>query len=447
MNSTGTPSQRPAMVIQNRRIGLPERGKIKIGMRGQVRKSAKGSDYQPPEKLDHFIVTTTERGPDGNFVPDDKLMAEIGALTGQPSSHLTEIPVRLLWNDIDLNFSSRYAAYNGHALFCAGNGVEANRTGIGPIACPCERIEAGYTGPQPCKINGILSVLIDGASGVGGVWKFRTTAFNSVDSLTGSLTFLKSITGGQLAGLPLLLTVRPKQVTRQDGKQNTIYMVGIEYQGTVEDLRAAGYDIAYKNAEAKLSLERAEAEARKLLEAPENGVLPGDDPEDVVAEFYPSQAQKAAEAEAESDPPQPEDNPEHEVQAPLNPLDAIHGAESKDALEAIYKVEYARKASRSPKDYAAIMGAIRQRKAELDRATGGPSSAPTSMPGKRGATSEAFRALWAGVQDAHFGQHENQASYPAAYIAEAREEIAKLHEQEAAAIYHEHQRLTQKATP
>ena len=283
---------RPAMLVQNRRLGLPERGKIKIGMKGEVRESKGGKSFQPPQKLDHFIITTMERGDDGNFAADTDLMADLAKRTGQEPGHITGIPVRLLWNDLELNFASRYAAYDGRTLFCAGNGVQAMRDSKA-IACPCERIEPGYAGPQPCKINGVLSVLIDGVSGVGGVWKFRTTAFNSVDSLTGSLTFIKSITGGQLAGIPLTLTVRPKQVTRPDGKQNTIYVVGVEYRGTVDGLRDEGYAVARRNADAKLSLERAEEEARRLLEAPHNAPLPGDDDsDDVVEEFYPNEAAK-----------------------------------------------------------------------------------------------------------------------------------------------------------
>lgn len=167
---------------------LPERGKIKIGMKGATIRSRRGVDFQPPQKLDHFVVTTLERGKDGNFLPDAALMERLG---DKP----TEIPVRLLYDDPTLNFPTRLACFVGRTLWCAGDGetatrltelpaqVEGDRVELKPhqVSCPCHRQDPAYTGRDKCKMNGALNVLIDGAGGLGGVWKFRTTQLDRRD--------------------------------------------------------------------------------------------------------------------------------------------------------------------------------------------------------------------------------------------------------------------------
>ena len=54
---------------------VQELGKIKIGGKGPVRTSSGGKEFQPPKKFDHFVVTTRERGEDGNFLRDDQVHA------------------------------------------------------------------------------------------------------------------------------------------------------------------------------------------------------------------------------------------------------------------------------------------------------------------------------------------------------------------------------------
>jgi len=235
-----------------------------------------------------------------NYVPDFPLMEAIGKATRQDPAKLRRIPIRLLYNDPDLNFATRYAAYSGRTLFCSGDGGEAKRLQkngeYDRIDCPCERIEQGYAGPAPaCKINGVLSVLIDGAGGVGGVWKFRTTSFNSVDGLMGSLLFMAGITGGQLANIPLDLVVNPKPARLPDGKQQTIYVVGLDFTGSVDALREEGFRIAVASQQANLRIEHIETEARRLFEGAEpDAVFPDEDGDDIVAEFYPESEQGEA---------------------------------------------------------------------------------------------------------------------------------------------------------
>jgi hypothetical protein len=275
-----------SLQVKNLRPGLPERGKIKIGKKGAKKKSKGGGEYQVPVKLDHFIITTNERDADNNFVID----ADIHALDGIGAKP-TEIPVRLLFDDIELNFQTSWACYNGRALFCAGDGETASRLGDDgnrfDVDCTCERAEPGYE-PQGerCKLNGNLSVLIDGAGGVGGVWKFRTTSYNSVVGILSSLAFIKTLTGGRLAGIPLMLRVFPKTVVAPGGKTQTVYIVGIFSDLTPEALRTKALEQSKEEAQTKYLISNMEDGVRDVVAEPTQP-LPGDEGDDIAEEFYP----------------------------------------------------------------------------------------------------------------------------------------------------------------
>lgn len=263
--------------IKNLIPSLPERGKIKIGIKGELRKG-KSAEYRLPQKLDYFRIVTIERNPDDNdnFIIDQ----EIHDIYGEKP---TEIKVRLLYDDIALNLLCNYKCYSGRKVYCVGDGEVATLSDGKQVKCPCERIEAEYDKADKCKINGCLSVLIDGAEKVGGVWKFRTGSFNSVAALSGSLLFIKSITNGLLAGIPLTLCLSPKSVTNPKTQSpQTIYFVSAEYRGKVEELRKLGYKIALDRKTYEVRMEDIEAEARKTIEY---------DPEfmdkDTGVEFYP----------------------------------------------------------------------------------------------------------------------------------------------------------------
>lgn len=274
--------------IKNLVPGLVERGKIKIGKKGAARQSQGGGTYQMPQKLDHFTVTTTERGADGNFLTDVTIMQMIG---DKPK----EIPVRLIYDDIALNFPSRYAAYAGKSLFCTGDGERAKQASAsGPIMvqCPCQRQDPTYTGKDKCKPTGVLSVVIDGAEVVGGVWKFRTTSYNTVVGILSSLAMIQRISGGRLAGIPLVMKLSPKTV--QDptsGAQQVVYIVSLEFRGSVSDLREQGYQALLQDKEHGARIEQLENSARLMLAQRDEYE---DDADEITDEFYPEAAADAA---------------------------------------------------------------------------------------------------------------------------------------------------------
>lgn len=281
--------------IKNLTAGLVERGKIKIGNKGAMRSSAGGNKWQAPQKLDHFLITTTARGDDNNFLRDEQLH---GLLGDKP----TEIPVVLVYDDIDLNFQTRYASYNGRRLWCSGDGEVARRmvsddkkTGAATYqegSCPCIRQSPTYTEKDKCKINGTLSVMIRGAEAIGGVWKFRTTSYNSVVGIMSSLALIKRITGGPLAGIPLVLTLTPKSVADPiTQNQQKIFVVGIEFRGGMELLQNQGHELLLNRTAHGLRIDHIEDEARQLISySPENFAAPIDDVDSELEEFYPDVA-------------------------------------------------------------------------------------------------------------------------------------------------------------
>ena len=274
-----------SLIIKTLAPGLVERGKIKIGEKGKTITSAKGAAFQPPQKLDHFIITTTQRGADGNFLRDDAAHAELGA---EPK----RIPVRLLYDDVELNYQSRYVAYDGRTMTrcCDGEVCEMRKPGAPSTEGPCVCAGKEPFADGACKPYSVLSVILDSSAVLGGVWKFRSTSYNTARGLLASMLLIQRVSGGLLAGIPLDLVVGPKQVVNpRDGKQQTIYVVHLEYRGSVDALQQCGYQLALNNASRRAQIEHVEARARAMLTAPDVEL----DDDETVPEFFPEQAAKA----------------------------------------------------------------------------------------------------------------------------------------------------------
>jgi hypothetical protein len=279
------------MAIKGLTPQLAERGKIKIGELGEKRQKRDGSgEYMLPKKLDHFVITTMQRDAAGRLMPDTLLINKLKEAQGGIQK-LVELPVRLLYDDIDLNFLTRYSCYVGNRCWCTGDGEQAERlTADGkkyePFACPCERSDPLYPRQDKCKTLGTLQVLLEGVDRVGGVWKFRTTSWNTVNAILSSLALIKTLTGGPLAGIPLYLVLSPKTVTVPTSGQNmVVYVVSLEYRGPEQQLAELGYEIARKRIEHRIRMDQIEDQARRLLVAPHQE--PEQDQRETAAEFFP----------------------------------------------------------------------------------------------------------------------------------------------------------------
>lgn len=242
-----------------------------------------------PAKDDEFSLTTQVQGRDG-WVPHP-LDAQ---LRKTANAKLRAIPVRLLFDDPDLNFRAHYSLFDratGRPL-CVGNGETARRVapdaGQGMQSLPCPSPEGCSVGAAGgCKPYARLNVRI-GEEDELGSFIFRTTGFNSIRSLAARLSYFHALSGGHLSALPLELRLRGKSTTQSHG--TPIYYVDLTVRtGTtlaqaleaaraeVQARRAAGFDQA--------ALDRAAREgfaAGAFEESVEEGAA-------VVEEFFPDE--------------------------------------------------------------------------------------------------------------------------------------------------------------
>jgi len=267
--------RKPSRTIRGLTPRLAECGKIKIGKKGDVRKSSRGNEFRPPEKIDHFIVTTMEKTGNDDFAPDTLIMKKLG-------ENCKEIPVRLPYDDPSLNFPTSYAFYDSAACQCRGDGVTALTADGKCIDCNPENCQ--NVKDKKCKPNGVLSLILDDAPRVGGVYKFRTTGWNSINNIFSSMEFIRGLTNGLLAGLPLMLTLTPKHTVIPGTRTSTtIYMVNLEYRGSLQDMVTAIQQTMNTRALMQYSIrdfEKLAEEALALPEAPEECKA-------IVEEFYP----------------------------------------------------------------------------------------------------------------------------------------------------------------
>lgn len=267
------------MGIKNLNKRLVEIGKIKIGGKNPD-KQYKGKDgemHRAPVKFDYFLVTDLSKDEKDNFIPNAEIMKKLGATP-------KELDIFLLSDDIDNNFMTSYALYQGNKCVCRGDGetatrkISKNKDGkelkepyFTEVKCDPETCEFFKSGK--CKPNGTLSVMLPQTEKIGGVYKFRTTSWNSIVNITSSLEAIKLMTGGVLFGLLLKMELIEKQ-TEEHGK---IKVVNIVYAGSIEKLQIE----AGKQKQLRLDGSVSMTEQNKLIKS--SGILT---PEDEPDEFY-----------------------------------------------------------------------------------------------------------------------------------------------------------------
>ncbi|MFA9202572.1 MAG: hypothetical protein ACEQSD_01050 [Flavobacteriales bacterium] len=214
-------------MIKGLAITPPILGRISIGR--VVEKNGK----RLPEKDDQFTITTQIQHKDGWLLHpfDEYLRQNVSSANGK----LRSIPVRMLFDDPELNLRAEYSLFDrstGRPI-CVGNGEHCQRRtaeGVQQLACPspslCEFAPQGH-----CKPYGRLTVQIEPQAleqhnGLDqaaqptleqdelGVFVFRTTGFNSIRTLSARLSYLQAYSGGLLSCLPLQLKLRGKSTTQ-----------------------------------------------------------------------------------------------------------------------------------------------------------------------------------------------------------------------------------------
>ena len=255
-------------------------GRIAIGK--VVEKNGK----RLPEKDDEFTVTSQVQNKEGwvNH-PVDETLRKV------PSSKLRSIPVRLLFDDPDLNLRANYSMFDRTSgrPQCVGNGETCRRSlssGVQILPCPspeaCDLAKGGF-----CKPYGRLNVRIGDDDELGS-FVFRTTGFNSIRTLSTRLKYFHAVSGGLLSTLPLELRLRGKSTTQSH--RSAIYYVDLTVRTGMtmtealsgarmqrEERKTAGFDQAALDDAARQGFADGAFE-----ESEEEGAA-------VIEEFYPDE--------------------------------------------------------------------------------------------------------------------------------------------------------------
>ena len=194
-------------MIKGLAITPPILGRISIG------KIVEKNGKRLPEKDDQFTITSQIQNKDGwvKHPLDEQLRAKA------PNQKLRTIPVRMIFNDSELNLRAEYSLFDRQTgrPICVGNGETCQRLtnqGIEHHPCPspdlCPLAQGGN-----CKPYGRLHVNLDESDELG-TFIFRTTGFNSIRTLAARLSYYHAASNGLLSCLPLQLTLRGKSTTQ-----------------------------------------------------------------------------------------------------------------------------------------------------------------------------------------------------------------------------------------
>lgn len=259
-------------------ITPPILGRIAIGK--VVEKGGK----RLPQKDDQFTLTSQLQTQEGWIRhPLDE------TLRTQQDDKLRRIPIRLLFNEPELNLRAEYALFDRKTArpLCVGDGETCKRLtreGMETLPCPapdaCPLAQGGA-----CKPYGRLNVLV-GEEDPLGCFIFRTTGFNSIRTLAARLAYFKAISGNRLACLPLELRLRGKSTRQSHG--TPIFYVDITLR--------EGWSLEETLAEAQRLDEQRQTtgfDQKALDKAAKAGFANGafedsaEESIDVVEEFYP----------------------------------------------------------------------------------------------------------------------------------------------------------------
>ena len=238
-------------------ITPPVLGRISIGK--VIEKNGK----RLPEKDDQFTITSQVQGKDGWLLHplNDELRQN-------KDDKLRSIPVRLLFNEPELNFRADYTLFDRQTgrPACVGNGETCKRLGKDGIeSLPCPSPDAcPLAKGNACKPYGRMNVVIGDEDALGS-FVFRTTGFNSIRTLIARLQYFRAISGDRLACLPLELRLRGKSTRQSHG--TPIFYVDLTLRSgmPVEEVllaaraldearQAAGFDQSALDAIARMGL-------------------------------------------------------------------------------------------------------------------------------------------------------------------------------------------------
>ena len=272
-------------MIKGLAITPPILGRISIGR--MVERNGK----RLPDKDDPFTITSQIQNKEGwvKHPLDDQLRANT------PNQKLRSIPVRMIFNDPDLNLRAEYTLFDRQTgrPVCVGNGETCQRLtnqGVEQHPCPspdlCPLAQGGN-----CKPYGRLHVNLDDSDELG-TFIFRTTGFNSIRTLAARLSYYSAASGGLLSCLPLQLTLRGKSTTQS--YRQPVYYVDLTLKDGVSlnDAIRTAKEIDKQSKEAGFYQEAVDFVAKQGF-ANAQFEVNGEEGFDVLDEFYaePDQAE------------------------------------------------------------------------------------------------------------------------------------------------------------
>ena len=298
-------------MIKGLAITPPILGRISIG------KIVEKNGKRLPEKDDQFTITSQIQNKEGwvKHPLDEQLRAKA------PSQKLRTIPVRMIFNDPELNLRAEYSLFDRQTgrPVCVGDGQTCRRLtnqGVEQYPCPspdlCPLAQGGH-----CKPYGRLHVNLDDADELG-TFIFRTTGFNSIRTLAARLSYYNAASGGLLSCLPLQLTLRGKSTTQS--YRQPVYYVDLTLKDGVslnEAIRTAK-EIDEQSKDAGFYQEAVDFVARQGF-ANANFEMNDGEGLDVLEEYYPEQEQNWA-VEQQASPEEFVQNIQQGLQQSVRPV-------------------------------------------------------------------------------------------------------------------------------
>ncbi|WP_288380849.1 hydrolase or metal-binding protein [uncultured Acinetobacter sp.] len=281
-------------MISGLAITPPILGRISIG------KIVEKNGKRLPEKDDQFTITSQIQGKDGWI--KHPLDEQLRAKAPNQNQKLRIIPVRMIFNDPELNLRTEYTLFDRQTgrPVCIGNGETCQRQtnqGVEQHPCPspdlCPLAQGGN-----CKPFGRLHVNLDESDELG-TFIFRTTGFNSIRTLAARLSYYHAASNGLLSCLPLQLTLRGKSTTQS--YRTPVYYVdltlkdGVNLQQAIQmakeidqQSKASGFNQTALDQTARQGYGNARFEVNS-----EEGL-------DLVEEFYTDEVTESEQAQPES---------------------------------------------------------------------------------------------------------------------------------------------------
>ncbi len=242
---------------------LPRLGKIRLGIKETSQKT--GNPY--PKAVDYFVCNADMS------TPEAAAAAFHEVYPGKPRA----LDIMFPTENKDQFFAQFYRRYgSGSGLLCKGDGETAMEIDkdTGEIKeIECNPLECEWAIKKHCRPVGTLQFLLYKVPGLG-VWQIDTSSYHSIVNLNSAIDFVRTLTSGRIAMIPLKLVIRPKEV-QVEGKKKVVHVLDLAH----EEVRLQDVLLAAKKSAAELILP-----AINFNEAPDDlfpvEVLSNDAPED-----------------------------------------------------------------------------------------------------------------------------------------------------------------------